>query len=143
MNLLLPRKPVTLILLTSIWINASEVFRYFVIVMPAMRKALSVVPNVAPMNWQVFTIWGIWDAVLTIVTVFVTWLCANVFGKTTTTIMIAGTTCWATFFLLFWLALVNMNLSNVSLLWFTLPLSWIEMTIAAWITVKLLKRQDR
>jgi len=135
------QKFIWLVLITSIWINASEIFRYFVIVMPATREHLSVVPNVAPMDWFIFSLWGIWDTILTIVLVFITWLCANHYGKTTKTIFIAGTTTWATFFLLFWLAMVNMNLSKVSLLDYTLPLSWIEMIVGAWITVKLLQRE--
>lgn len=45
------------VLLVSIWVNASEVFRYFVIVMPETRQFLSMVPNIAPMDWGVFFVW--------------------------------------------------------------------------------------
>ena len=141
MKSIFPDKFLKLVLLTSIWVNISEVFRYFVIVMPAMRKDLSVVPNVAPMDWWVFSIWGIWDTILTAGIVFITWLCFKVYGKSTKTIIIAGTTSWAIFFLLFWIGMVNMNLSKVDLLAYTLPLSWIETTVAAWITIKLLEKQ--
>ena len=52
------------LLLNLIWINASEVFRYFAFVMPMMRDALPMVPEVAPMNFAVFAIWGLWDTIL-------------------------------------------------------------------------------
>jgi hypothetical protein len=139
MKSIFPDKFLKLILVTSIWVNISEVFRYFVIVMPAMRKDLTVIPNIAPMDWGVFSIWGVWDTILTAGIVFIAWLCSTVYGKSTRTIIIAGTTSWAMFFLLFWVGMVNMNLSKVYLLAYTLPLSWIETTIGSWITIKLLK----
>lgn len=142
MQTIFPNKFVKITLLTSIWINISEVFRYFVIVMPTMRKDLSAIPNVAPMDWWVFSIWGVWDTILTASVVFITWLCFKTFGDKKRTIYIAGTTCWAMFFLLFWVGMVNMNLSNPNLLLLTLPLSWIEMTIGAWIALKLLDKSD-
>jgi hypothetical protein len=141
MTTIFPNKFLKITLLTSIWINISEVFRYFVIVMPTMRKDLAVVPNVAPMDWWVFSIWGVWDTILTASIVFITWLCLKTYGQSTKTIFIAGTTTWAMFFLLFWVGMVNMNLANPNLLFLTLPLSWIETTIGAWIAIKLLNKE--
>jgi hypothetical protein len=140
MKSIFPNQFLKTILLVSIWINISEVFRYFVIVMPVLRKHLSVISNVLPMDWVVFSIWGIWDTILTTGVVFITWLCLNVYDKSIRIILIAGTTSWAMFFLLFWVGIVNMNLSKINLLAWTLPLSWIETTIAAWITIKLIKK---
>jgi hypothetical protein len=140
MKSIFPNQFLKTILLVSIWINISEVFRYFVIVMPVLRKHLSVISNVLPMDWVVFSIWGIWDTILTTGVVFITWLCLNVYDKSIRIILIAGTTSWAMFFLLFWIGMVNMNLSKINLLAWTLPLSWIETTIAAWITIKLIKK---
>ena len=141
MKSIFPAKFLQIVLITSIWVNSSEVFRYFVIVMPAMRKNLSAIPNVAPMDWGVFSIWGLWDSILTAGFVFISSLCFKAYGKSTKTIMIAGTTSWTMFFLLFWIGLVNMNLTKISLLAYTLPLSWIETTIAAWIAIRLLDKQ--
>jgi hypothetical protein len=140
MKSIFPNQFLKTILLVSIWINISEVFRYFVIVMPVLRKHLSVISNVLPMDWVVFSIWGIWDTILTTGVVFITWLCLNVYDKSIRIILIAGTTSWVVFFLLFWIGMVNMNLSKINLLAWTLPLSWIETTIAAWITIKLIKK---
>lgn len=137
MKSILPENFLKNTLVASIWINTSEVFRYFVIVMPTMRQDLSSVPNVAPMDWWIFSIWGVWDTILTASIVFITWLCLKVYGSSVRTVIVAGTTSWLMFFVLFWVAMVNMNLSKVGLLTYTLPLSWIETTICAWITIKL------
>ena len=101
MTTIFPDRFLKITLLTSIWINISEVFRYFVIVMPTMRKDLAVIPNVAPMDWLVFSIWGVWDTILTASIVFITWLCLKIYGQSTKTIFISGTITWAMFFLLF------------------------------------------
>jgi hypothetical protein len=51
--------PLSLALLINfLWINTSEVFRYFAFVMPMMRDAFPNVPDVAPMNVPVFLIWA-------------------------------------------------------------------------------------
>lgn len=48
------RQFAVVVLIVSIWVNVSEVFRYFIIVVPETRDFLSVVPGVAPMNLSVF-----------------------------------------------------------------------------------------
>ncbi len=127
-------------LLTSIWINISEVFRYFVFVMPEMRSFLSEISNVAPMNLTVFSIWGAWDTLLTGLTVFIFWLYAQKFGNRFRSIIISGTLSWALLFVLFWVAMVNMGLAKGALLLITLPLSWIELVVASFIASKLYSR---
>ena len=127
-------------LIVSIWINLSEVFRYFVIVMPKTREHLSMVPGVAPMNWGVFAIWGVWDTLLTALVVFMYWLVAQRFGNNSKSAMLAGTTSWLFFFVLFWVGLVNMGLTSVSLAAIALPLAWLEMVVASWIASRLYAR---
>lgn len=127
-------------LIVSIWINLSEVFRYFVIVMPRTREHLSMVPGVAPMNWGVFAIWGVWDTLLTALVVFMYWLVAQRFGNNSKSAMLAGTTSWLFFFVLFWVGLVNMGLTSVSLAAIALPLAWLEMVVASWIASRLYAR---
>ena len=123
--------------LTSIWVNASEVFRYFVLVRPEMHEYLSTVPNVANMNFAIFAIWGLWDTLLTALYVFLFWLCANVFGNNVKSILISGVMSWCFFFLLFWVGMANMNLSNWGYLLIVLPLALIETLIAAYIISRL------
>ena len=123
--------------LTSIWVNASEVFRYFVLVRPKMHEYLSTVPNVANMNFAIFAIWGLWDTLLTALYVFLFWLCANVFGNNVKSILISGVMSWCFFFLLFWVGMANMNLSSWGYLLIVLPLALIETLIAAYIISRL------
>ena len=123
--------------LTSIWVNASEVFRYFVLVRPEMHEYLSTVPNVANINFAIFAIWGLWDTLLTALYVFLFWLCANVFGNNVKSILISGVMSWCFFFLLFWVGMANMNLSSWGYLLIVLPLALIETLVAAYITSRL------
>jgi hypothetical protein len=120
--------------ITTAWINASEVFRYVVIVMPSIRAELAGVPDVAPMNlFPVFTIWGAWDTLLTLTLMWMTWLCQRHFANKLQLVLVAGTAMWASFFVLFWVAMVNMNLSSIGLALTALPLAWLEMVLAAWL----------
>jgi hypothetical protein len=128
------------ILIVSIWINISEVFRYFVIVKPMMQEYLAMLPGAIPMNWTVFAIWGIWDTILTSLVVFIYWLVAQRFGNNLMSTIISATTSWALFFLLFWLGMVNMGLSPISVALIALPLSLLEMIVASWILSKLYAR---
>ncbi|MEM6446976.1 MAG: hypothetical protein AAF704_10490 [Cyanobacteria bacterium P01_D01_bin.123] len=127
-------------LLVSIWVNASEVFRYFIIVMPKTRIYLAAISEVAPMDWGVFAIWGIWDTILTALIVFVFWIVSQNFGNNTRSILIAGTLCWALFFLLFWVGMVNMNLAQWSLALIALPLAFLETVVASFIASRLFAR---
>ena len=128
-------------IITSLWVNASEVFRYFVLVRPEMHDYLSTVPNVADMNLTIFVIWGLWDTLLTALYVFLFWLCASVFGNNAKSILISGFMSWCFFFLLFWVGMANMNLSNWGYLLIVLPLALVETLIAAYIASRLYLRK--
>ena len=120
-------------LITTLWINVSETFRYFAFVMPIMREDLAMIPNVAPMNLVVFSIWGAWGTLLTFMVMWITRLCMRQPDSKKRVAFIAGTTMWSCFFALFWLGLINMNLAKPSLALIALPLAWIEMVVAAWL----------
>jgi len=124
-------------LLVSVWVNISEVFRYFVIVRPEMHDHLAAVTNVADMNIIIFAIWGVWDTILTGLFVFLFWLCSAVFGNNNRTVILSGLVSWCFFFLLFWAGMANMNLSSWSFLCVVLPLTLLETLVAAYIASKL------
>ncbi len=128
--------------IVSLWVNASEVFRYFLFVRPEMHSYLSVVPNVADMNWGIFSIWGLWDTLLTALYVFLFWLCAQVFGNNTKSIIISGVMSWCFFFVLFWVGMANMNLSSWSYLVIVLPMTLVETLVASYIASKLYLRNN-
>ena len=124
-------------LLTSIWIHISEVFRYFILIMPRVKSFFRGKQNVADMNLKIFMIWTFWDTLLAAILVFVFWMYSRIFGNTNKSILIAGTFVWLSVFVIFWIATVNMGLSNWETLTIALLLSWVEMIVGTWIVSKL------
>lgn len=112
-----------------LWLNVSEVFRYFAFVMPMMREAMTTVPDVAPMSVAVFMVWGLWDTVLFGVVGVIAWLFHEKFGGGARNAVIAGTVLWLAIFCVFWLAAYNMNLTVARVPLIALPLAWIEMVV--------------
>lgn len=141
------RRSFFLVLLVAfLWLNASEVFRYFAFVMPMTRDAMSVVRDVAPMNVAVFMIWGLWDTLLFAVVSVIAWLFHERFGGGILNAIAAGTLLWLTIFCIFWLAAWNMNLTVTRVPLVALPLAWIEMVVVvailqrAWPHMKSMSR---
>lgn len=124
-------------LITSLWINASEVFRYFILVMPRVKSFFEGRSGIAEMDWFIFGIWGIWDTLLTSVLVFMYWILSRQFGRSIQSVLISSTFIWAAVFVIFWVASANMGLSSWDILWITLPLSWLEMFVGSWIASRL------
>lgn len=120
----------------ALWINASEVFRYFVFIMPMMREALAAIEGVAPMNLLVFFIWGVWDTILLFAITGFTWLYMERFGRTGRNAVAAGSLAWLAIFGILWLGLYNMRLATIPILLVALSLSWLEMVVAALIVQK-------
>jgi hypothetical protein len=114
-----------------VWINVSEIFRYFVFIMPMMRDLLSEVPNIAPMNVSVFLIWGVWDTIIVVAATSLSWLLLDRFGRDWRIALAAGTMLWITVFVILWVALFNMSLASTNVLAVALPLSWVELIVAA------------
>ncbi len=129
---------VVVVLITSIWINASEVFRYFVFVMPQMQTFWQGANKpLAVMTPTIFMIWGLWDTLLTAILVLAVWLFAKAFGPSLKQSLVAATFVWAAVFVIFWVAASNMGLADWAILWVALPLSWAELAVGAFITQKL------
>ena len=114
-----------------IWINLSEVFRYFVLIMPMTREAMPMVPDVAPMSLVDFIVWGLWDTVLVAAATAIPWLALAVCGPSLRHAVLAGTGVWLTVFGLFWIGILNMNMTTVPIVLIALPLAWVEMVVAA------------
>ena len=127
----------TITFIVSIWINISEVFRYFVLVMPRVKSFFEARPDIARMDPVIFSIWGFWDTLLTAVLVFIFWLYAKSFGNNSKSVFISGTLVWSAIFVIFWVAVANMGLSSWDMLQITLPLSFLEMIVGAWIASRL------
>jgi hypothetical protein len=129
--------------LNLIWVNLSEVFRYFAFVMPMTREALPMVPDVAPMNLPVFLIWGLWDTLIVLAITLSSWLVFERFGYAKGTAVLTGTAVWVSIFVVLWVALLNLNLTTITIALVALPLAWIEMVIAALIALWCLERRQR
>ncbi|MEM7426422.1 MAG: hypothetical protein AAF441_10020 [Pseudomonadota bacterium] len=125
-----------------VWINLSEVFRYFAFVMPMMREAFPGVSDVAPMSLPVFMIWGLWDAVLVLSATVLPWLFMDRFGASARVAIGAGTFVWLTVFVILWLGLYNMNLATPAIISVALPLAWLEMVLAAMIVRWAIRRES-
>ncbi|MEO1011692.1 MAG: hypothetical protein AAFX53_10330 [Bacteroidota bacterium] len=128
---------VRITLLVSIWINISEVFRYFVLVRPRVKAFFDNKEGVAEMDWVIFTIWGFWDMLLTGILVLIFWLYTKSSENNNKSILVSATLVWFSVFVIFWVATANMGLSDWSILWITLPLGWLEMVVGAWMASKL------
>ena len=130
-----------IVLLVSLWVHASEVFRYFVLVMPKMKTYWKGQEGIAEMNLGIFSIWGIWDTLLTALLVFFFWMYAQIYGNNGKSILKSSTISWLFVFVIFWVAAANMGYSDWSMLMITLPLSWLELLIATAIAAKLYERK--
>lgn len=127
-----PARPLMLaIAAVALWINASEVVRYFGVVMPMMRDAFPDLPDVAPMSVGVFAIWALWDSVLVALSVAVTWLALDRFGDRAPVAVLGATALWVATFWILWVGLWNMNLAPGRVVAVALPLSWLELVAAA------------
>ena len=124
-------------LIVSIWINISEVFRYFVFVMPRVKSFFGGQSGIAEMDLGIFSIWGLWDTLLTSVLVYVFWLYSKSFGNNNKSVFISSILVWLSVFVIFWVATANMGLSSWKILLITLPLSLLEMIVGGWIASKL------
>ena len=117
--------------LNMIWVNASEVFRYFVFVMDMMQTAFPQIADIAPMNLGVFAIWGVWDTIIVFAICGFSWLFFEKFGYGLGNAVIAGTLFWLSVFVVLWLGLFNMNLATLEILAVVLPLALLEQVVAA------------
>ncbi len=124
-------------LIVSIWINISEVFRYFIFVMPRVKSFFLNQSGVAEMDFGIFSVWGFWDTLLTAILVFIFWLYAKSFGNNGKSVLVSGLIVWSSVFVIFWVATANMGLSSWKILLITLPLSLLEMVVGAWVASKL------
>ena len=126
------------IAVNGLWINASEIWRYFEIVMPALREA---VPGSAPMSLGVFAAWGIWDTLVLFAATGFFWLWLTQFGTTIKQTIIAATLFWLAVFVVLWLGVFNLGLVPFQVFASALPLAWLEMLIAALIVRWFMQRQ--
>jgi len=130
-------------LITSVWVHAYQLVRFFAYVRAAVQDYLPMVPNLAPMdNVGTLLIWGAWDTLLTALYVFLFWLCAQVFGNNRKSVLLSGVVSWGLFFVLYWTGNANMNLIGWQTLLIILPLTFFEPLVASIIASKLYSKKE-
>ncbi len=116
------------------WINASEIWRYLVIVKPMLHGIFPGRTDIAPFDVPTFALWSIWDTWLIVTATGFYWLYMNWAGRGIKQALTAATLFTITTFGLIWLGIYNMGLLPARFIWSALPLAWIEQALAAAIT---------
>ncbi len=117
--------------LNFIWINISEVARYFGLIKPMLHETFPAQPHIAAVTPEIFASWMIWDTILIVAATGCYWICLRHFAVTVRNAAIAATAFTVTVFGLIWLGVVNMGLAPATFIWAALPLAWLEQLVAA------------
>lgn len=119
------KKAIWQILVVSIWINIFETLRWILFAKPEIdmhfKAANLLLPN-EPINNILWLIWGIIIAVM-IFTI------SKKFKVLQTTIIV-----WITVYVMHWIALWNMAVLPLNILWLAVPLTFINVLVGALIS---------
>ncbi|MGF1545226.1 MAG: hypothetical protein ACFB00_12140 [Parvularculaceae bacterium] len=135
-----PRALVGAFAANYVWINASEVWRYFAIVRPMLRAAYPDDPGVGAMNLAIFAVWGVWATILIAAATGFFWLYLQARGATLAEAAFGATGFTLGTFGLLWLGGGNMGLAPAPIMWTALPLAWLELFVAALIVRRFMRR---
>jgi hypothetical protein len=113
------------------WINASEIWRFLVVIRPMLQSAYPGRSDIGPFTLPVFASWSVWDTVLILAATGFYWLYMNWSGRSVRHALVAATYFTVTIFGLIWLGVVNMGFVPASFIWAALPLAWVEQAVAA------------
>lgn len=123
-----------------IWINASEIWRYLVVIRPMLQATYPGRSDIAPFTLPVFASWSVWDTVLILAATGFYWLYLNWAGRSVRQALVGASYFTFTIFGLIWLGVVNMGFVPPSFIWTALPLAWVEQAVAAIIVWWSLRR---
>jgi len=126
--------------LNFIWINISEVARYFGLIKPMLHDTYPGAEHIAVVSPGIFLSWMVWDTILIIAATGFFWMFLQQFGVTVRNITLSSLGFTVTVFGLIWIGVVNMGLAPSRFIWTALPLAWVEQFIAAGIVYWAIKR---
>ena len=126
--------------LNMIWVNLSEVWRYFAIIKPMLHDTFPGDVSIAAVTPGIFASWMLWDTVLIVAATGFYWLYLTQMGQTLKQVLLAATYFTLTIFGLIWLGVVNMGLVPLRFLFAALPLAWVEQVVAAWLVYWVMGR---
>lgn len=124
-----------------IWINISEVTRYFGLIKPMLHDAYPEASHIAAVSPGIFVSWMLWDTILIIAATGFFWMFLQQFGMTIRNVMLSSLGFTITVFGLIWIGIANMGFAPISFIWAALPLAWLEQLIAAYIVYWAIKRR--
>ena len=113
---------------SGLWINASEIFRNEVMVKSLWTEHYRTLGMDFPAAAVNGMMWGLWGFLLAAVVHVL--LRRFSYGQTVLIV-------WVTAFVLMWIVIWNLNVMPAGLLWYALPLSLLEVAVAAWISRRL------
>ncbi|MEO1405642.1 MAG: hypothetical protein AAFV54_04030 [Pseudomonadota bacterium] len=126
--------------LNFIWINASEVWRYFQVVRPVLLEDFAGNTAIGAITPGIFASWMVWDTILIVAATGFYWMWLSRFRYGLGQAVIASLAFTVTIFGLIWIGIVNMGFVGAHFIWTALPLAWIEHIVAAAITYGAIKR---
>ncbi len=126
-----------------IWINASEIWRYLVIVRPMLQRDFPDQPGIAPFTLGVFASWSVWDTILILAATATYWIYLDWAGRTVRNALLASTAFTITTFGLIWFGVYNMGFVKAHYMTAAVPLAWIEQAIAALIVWWVMGRTSK
>jgi hypothetical protein len=127
------KKAIWQILLVSLWINIFETLRWMLFARPYIdmhfKAANLVLPN-EPVNNILWLIWGIIIAVMI-------FIISKKFKVLQTTFIV-----WITVYVMHWIALWNMAVLPINILWLAVPLTFINVLVGALICTKFISKEN-
>ncbi|MFA7116845.1 MAG: hypothetical protein WC140_06440 [Bacteroidales bacterium] len=131
-------------IIVFIWINIGEVARALFVAFPKIETFFEGSGlTIGTMDFSHALVWGLWDLILTLVLVFIFWLCKEVFGNNHKSILISSIiTAFATIGI-FWIATINTGLGEWSSFFIIFPIAWVEFYIGGWIASSLYAKYDK
>lgn len=127
------KKTIWQILLVSLWVNIFETLRWMLFAKPSIdmhfKAANLVLPN-EPINNLLWLIWGIIIAVMI-------FIISKKFKVLQTTFIV-----WITVYVLHWIALWNMAVLPINILWLAVPLTFINVLVGALICAKFISKDN-
>lgn len=119
------KKTIWQIIIVSLWINIFETLRWMLFAKPDVdmyfKAANLVLPN-QPINNILWLIWGIIIAVMI-------FIISKKFSVLQTTFIV-----WITVYVMHWIALWNMTVLPINILWLAVPLTFINVLIGVLIS---------
>jgi len=117
--------------LIFVWMNISELLRWFLVVKPMVQADFAMVPDIAPGTPLIGALWTVWDVLLIAVTTVICWLLLERAGPSWRAALAAGTFVWLAVFVILWLGVHNMGLATPRIVLTALPLAWLELAVSA------------